>query len=78
MGRAVARHYAVTFQGDASPGLVAAFPDLAVWSREHRTTLSGALLDEAALVSVIERVQALGLAIVDVHPIDTTSRSGSA
>ena len=73
---AVSRHYEVTVQGDATPGLVAAFPDMSMTAGAHTTTLAGPLLDEAALIGVIERVQSLGLTILEVHRADNAPESG--
>jgi hypothetical protein len=63
----MSRHYEVTFRGAASPAIRAAFPDLSVTARSETTTLTGPCLDEAGLTAVIERVQALGLEVIDVH-----------
>ena len=43
-----------------------AFSDLHAQTDHGRTVLSGELTDQAALYSVLERLQALGLDLVDV------------
>lgn len=63
----MSRHYELTFRGAASPAICAAFPDLSVTARSETTTLAGPRLDEAALVAIIERVQSLGLEVIDIH-----------
>jgi hypothetical protein len=69
-------NYGVTFAGTASPALRASFADLSVTSSGDATTLSGRTLDEAGLPAVIERVQSLGLTILDVHLIDQGPGAG--
>jgi hypothetical protein len=61
------RIYHVTFTGEIGPATRAAFPDLEARAAGGRTVLSGELTDQAALFAVLDRVQALGLDLVDVR-----------
>ena len=63
----MASMYEVTFKGEAGPMIRAAFVDLAAETDHGVTVLRGALADQAALVGVIQRVQSLGLELVDVR-----------
>jgi hypothetical protein len=48
------------------PAMREAFGDMHVQTDHGRTVLSGELADQPALYSVLERLQALGLDLVDV------------
>jgi hypothetical protein len=48
------------------PVMSEAFADLHVRCEHGQTVLSGELMDQAALYSVLERLQGLGLDLVDV------------
>jgi hypothetical protein len=48
------------------PAMREAFGDLQVHTDHGRTVLSGELPDQPALYSVLERLQALGLDLIDV------------
>jgi len=61
------RTFHITFAGETGPAIREAFADLDVHVAAGRTVLSGQLVDQAALHSVIDRVQALGLELVEVR-----------
>jgi hypothetical protein len=61
------RTYHITFAGEIGPATRAAFADLEVQVAGGHTVLTGELVDQAALHSILERVQALGLALVEVR-----------
>ena len=48
------------------PAMREAFPELHAQTDDGRTVLSGELMDQPALYSVLDRLQALGLDLVDV------------
>ena len=48
------------------PAMREAFSELHTRTDDGRTVLSGELTDQAALYSVLDRLQALGLDLVDV------------
>ena len=64
------RRFHITFAGEIGPATRAAFADLDVHIAEGTTVLSGELVDQAALHSILERVQALGLALIEVRVED--------
>lgn len=66
--------YDLTVQGEAGPTIEAAFPELALRAGGGVTVLHGELVDQAALHGVIERIQSLGLELIDVHRVDDPGR----
>ena len=59
-----ARVYRVVVNGEMGPAMREAFSDLETRAEHGRTVLSGELADQAALYSVLARLQALGLELV--------------
>jgi hypothetical protein len=59
--------YEITFKGEAGAGLRAAFEGLDISATHGVTVLKGKLPDQAALHGIINRVEALGLELVDVR-----------
>ena len=60
------RVYRLVVTGEMGPAMREAFGDMHVDTDDGRTVLSGELMDQPALYSVLERLQALGLDLVDV------------
>jgi hypothetical protein len=60
--------YEVRVLGPVGPAAREAFADVAVEVEPSATVLSGAL-DQAALHGLLERIQALGLELVDVRRV---------
>ena len=60
------RVYRLVVTGEMGPAMREAFGDMHVQTDHGRTVLSGELMDQPALYSVLERLQALGLDLVDV------------
>jgi hypothetical protein len=60
-------HYEITVRGRLGDTLTAAFDDLTAKFTPAQTVLSGELADQAALYGVLERIESLGLELVDVH-----------
>jgi hypothetical protein len=61
------RIYRITFTGEGGPSIRAAFPDLETKAHDGVTVLSGEFADQPALFAVLDRVQSLGLDLVDVR-----------
>jgi hypothetical protein len=66
------RHYEITVRGRLSPTLTGAFDGL--WPlcaspTAGATVLSGEIPDQAALFGVLERVDALGLELLEVRSV---------
>jgi hypothetical protein len=59
--------YEITVRGRLSEALAADFDGLSASYRAPHTVLSGELADQAALYGVLERIESLGLELVDVH-----------
>ena len=60
-------HYEITVRGRMSSALAAGFGGLHVTPSGPNTVLHGELVDQAALYGVLERVESLGLELIDVH-----------
>ena len=61
-----ARVYRVVVTGEMGPAMREAFSDLETRAEHGQTVLSGEFTDQAALYSVLERLQTLGLDLIDV------------
>jgi hypothetical protein len=61
-------HYEVIVRGRLGPGLVSAFEGLTPITTAASTSLRGEL-DQAALHGVLERIEALGLELLDVRRV---------
>jgi len=60
-------HYEITVRGRLSDTLIAAFGGLTAESSATETVLSGEIADQAALYGVLERIESLGLELLDVR-----------
>jgi hypothetical protein len=60
------RTYEITINGEAEPAIRAAFDDFDVSVSPGTTTLTGRLMDQAALHGVIDRLQDLHLELLKV------------
>jgi hypothetical protein len=60
-------HYEITVRGRLSEALVADFEGLSARFLAQHTVLSGELADQAALYGVLDRIDSLGLELVDVR-----------
>jgi hypothetical protein len=63
------RHYEITVRGRLSPTLTGAFDGLCASPTAGATVLSGEIPDQAALFGVLERVDALGLELLEVRSV---------
>jgi hypothetical protein len=69
--------YELSFKGAASDTLAAAFDDCEVTTDRGVTIVRRSVPDQAALQGLIARITALGLELLDVHPVTDAGRSGS-
>jgi hypothetical protein len=69
--------YELSFKGAASDSLAAAFDDCDVTTGRGVTIVRRSVPDQAALQGLIARISALGLELLDVHPVTDTDRAGS-
>jgi hypothetical protein len=60
-------HYQIRIRGVLSERLLRAFPGLEAQTRGGQTVLAGALPDQAALHGVLDRIEALGLSLLEVR-----------
>ncbi len=66
-GRVTGSTYVVTVRGTAGPSVRAAFDDVQVSVVGDTTVLRRAGTDQAALHGLFNRIQDLGLEVIDVH-----------
>lgn len=59
-------HYQFRVRGRLSKTLLAGFPELRAQVRGSETLLDGQLPDQAALFGVLDRIEALGLELLEV------------
>jgi hypothetical protein len=64
------RTYEITVAGKAVPAVIDAFEDFDVIVGTDCTRLRAELPDQAALHGAIARVQALGLELLEVRPVE--------
>jgi hypothetical protein len=62
-----ATHYEITVGGRLSATLITAFDGLTAESSAAETTLRGEIVDQAALFGVLERIESLGLELLDIR-----------
>ena len=70
------RTYEITFVGEAPPAIRAVFEDFEVEPGQGTTTLRGSSMDQAALHGAIDRLQDLGLELVQVTTRESAGASG--
>jgi hypothetical protein len=62
--------YEITLRGRAERTIAAAFDEFEVTTEPGLTRLRGEIIDQAALHGVLERIQRLGLTLLEVHAPD--------
>jgi hypothetical protein len=60
-------HYEITVRGRMSPALAEGFDGLSATTSGPNTVLRGEIADQSALYGVLDRVESLGLELIDVH-----------
>ena len=63
----MSENYEIRIRGRLSESLLAAFEGLAVTVAPVETVLHGPVLDQAALYGLLDRIQTLGLEVVEVR-----------
>jgi hypothetical protein len=61
------QQYEITVRGRLSGALIAAFDGLTATPAIADTVLRGEIVDQAALYGVLERIESLGLELLDVR-----------
>lgn len=59
--------YEIRIKGRLSESFLAAFEELTVTVNPVETVIRGSVLDQAALYGVLDRIQALGLQLIEVR-----------
>ena len=65
--------YELVLRGEPGPVLRAAFPEFELRPEHGMTLIHGEFVDQAALHGVIERINSLGLELVDLHLVEDDS-----
>jgi len=78
----VSETFELRFRGEPGPALRAAFPEFVLRPEHGTTVLHGDFVDQAALLGAIERINSLGLQLIDLRLIaeddpGAESRNGS-
>jgi hypothetical protein len=60
-------HYEITVRGRLGDSLIGAFDGLTATPEASHTVLHGEIADQPALYGVLERIESLGLELVDVR-----------
>ena len=60
-------HYEITVRGRLSAALMGAFDGLTATPSGADTVIHGPIVDRAALFGVLDRVESLGLELLEVH-----------
>lgn len=66
--------YDVTFKGEAGPAIRAQFEDLEIRSKDGLSVVRVVASDQASLYGVINKVNALGLELLDVNRVEEGSK----
>lgn len=61
--------YEIRIKGRLSESFLTAFEDLTVTVNPVETVIRGSVLDQAALYGVLDRIQALGLQLIEVRQL---------
>ena len=61
--------FELRFRGEPGPALHAAFPEFVLRPEHGTTVLHGEFVDQAALLGAIDRINSLGLQLIDLHLI---------
>jgi hypothetical protein len=61
--------YLITVRGSAGQSVRAAFENVEVTIEEDKTTLRCGRIDQAALYGILQRIQDLGLEVLEVHHV---------
>lgn len=67
------RRYEILVRGPLGPTIMQAFPTLAASRSGQDTALSGSLADQCALYGVIHQLEALGLQLLEIRRLPTSS-----
>lgn len=67
--------YEIRVKGRLSPAMQAAFEEFEITTEPVETILHGQVLDQAALHGLLDRIQSLGLELVEVRRVAAGGRA---
>ncbi|MEU6113129.1 hypothetical protein ABZ840_00945 [Streptomyces sp. NPDC047117] len=70
--------FEIRIRGTVGEAFREAFGDLTVTRHHAETVLRGTRLDQAALYGILDRIQALGLELMEVRRLPPTEEPGAA
>jgi hypothetical protein len=65
----VSPRYEIRVRGRLGETMRSAFPTMQAETRGKDTVLTGVLADQAALYGVLAQIEALGLELIELHPV---------
>ena len=72
------RYHEIRVRGPIGPTMMQAFPALTATRSGNDTLLTGSLPDQSALYGVINQLEALGLQLLEIRPLQTGDPERSA
>jgi hypothetical protein len=70
--------YRLVVNGELGPRYASAFDGMTISTREGKTEITGAIIDQSHLQGLLDRVSSLGLTLYSVTPLDNgTGESGA-
>jgi hypothetical protein len=70
--------YRLVVNGELGPRYASAFEGMAIATRGGKTEITGAVVDQAHLQGLLERISSLGLSLYSITPLDADSREPGA
>ena len=77
-GGSAPQRYEIRIRGPIGPTIMQAFPMLTASPSGQDTLLTGSLPDQSALYGVINQLEALGLQLLEIRPLQTGDPERSA
>ena len=71
------RAYRIVVGAEIGERFAAAFEGMEVTSTRGRTVITGDVIDQSHLHGILDRINALGLELVSVQPVDEESQSAT-
>jgi hypothetical protein len=69
--------YEIRIKGKVGEPVLASFADLDASIRPAETVLRGTIPDQAALHGLLDRIQSLGLELIELRQVESSSRQTS-
>ena len=67
------RRYRLVVEGELGPRYASAFDGMALYAHDGETEITGAIIDQSHLQGLLTRVASLGLTLLSLAALETTS-----